>query len=110
MKRLILIIPAVVLISLSLVACNKNSSVDTSKFTLEVVDGVKRIHNIAPQLGETPGITLELIGKIGELEGQTDKDILYDPLELGFKFFVAGEKERRNAGRRDEKTARATTQ
>jgi hypothetical protein len=81
MKCRAFVLPVVILISLSLVACNKNSSVDTSKFTVEVVDGVKQIHNIAPQRGGTPGITLELIGKIGELEGKADKDILYDPVD-----------------------------
>jgi len=81
MKRLFLMISSAFLTSVLLTACRGDSSIDTSKFTVEVVDGVKRIHNIAPQLGETPGITLELIGKIGELEGQTDKDILYDPVD-----------------------------
>jgi hypothetical protein len=81
MKRLAIALPVVVLISLSLVVCREDPSIDTSKYTVAVVDGVRHIHNRAPQLGVASAVKLELIGKIGELEGKTDKDVLYDPVD-----------------------------
>ncbi len=81
MKRLAFVLPVALLISFSPVACRDHSSVDKSKFTVEVVDGVRHIHNKAPQRGLASVVKLELIGKIGELEGKTDKDILYDPVD-----------------------------
>jgi hypothetical protein len=81
MKRLVFIIPIAVLISLLFVACRRDSSIDASKFTVEVIDGVRHIHNMAPQLGDASAVRLELIGKIGELEGKEGQDIFYDPVD-----------------------------
>jgi hypothetical protein len=81
MKRLAIALPVVVLISLSLVVCREDPSIDASKYTVAVVDGVRHIHNRAPQIGVASAVKLELIGKIGELEGKTDKDVLYDPVD-----------------------------
>ena len=81
MKRLNFLIPIAVLISGLLIACHKDSSIDTSLFTVEVIDDVRYIHNHAPQLGDTSAAKLELIGKIGKLEGKQEKDILYDPMD-----------------------------
>jgi hypothetical protein len=67
--------------SVLLMVCSRDSSIDTSKFTAEEIDGFRYIHNHAPQLGDTPGAKLELVGKIGKLEGKEDKDILYDPID-----------------------------
>ncbi|MCJ7681131.1 MAG: hypothetical protein MUP70_10435 [Candidatus Aminicenantes bacterium] len=81
MKRLIFLMPATAAIFVLLLAgCNK-SSLDTSLFTVEVIDDVRLVHNHAPQLGETPDVKLELLGKIGKLEGVEQKDILYDPVD-----------------------------
>ncbi len=81
MKRLTLIILIAASISFVLVVCRKEKPVDTSLFTVEVKDGVRHIHNHAPQLGSTPGVHLELVGQIGKLEGKEEKDILYDPVD-----------------------------
>lgn len=81
MKRLIFIIPIAAAISILLMVCCNDSSIDTSLFTVEVIDGVRYVHNHASQLGDTPGVKLELIGKIGKLEGEREKDILYDPVD-----------------------------
>ncbi len=78
---LIFIIPIAGLISILLIVCRKDSSIDTSLFTVEVIYGVKYVHNHAPQLGDIPGVKLDLVGKIGKLEGKEEKDILYDPVD-----------------------------
>jgi len=74
-------IPTAAVLAVLLIGCRHDGSVDASKFTVEVIDGVKHIHNEAPQVGDPSSVTLELIGKIGELEGKEDKDILYDPVD-----------------------------
>jgi hypothetical protein len=81
MKRFNFIIPIAALVSISMIGCRKESSVDTSLFTVEEVDGVRYVHNHVPQLGDTPGLSLELVGQIGKLEGKEETDILYDPID-----------------------------
>jgi hypothetical protein len=62
--------------------CRKKSSIDSSLFSVEVIDGVRYIHNFGPQLGDRPGARLEPLGKIGQLEAKEEKDILYDPVDV----------------------------
>jgi len=81
MKRLTCVIPIIVVISILLMLCCSKSSIDTSLFTVEVIEGVRYVHNHASQLGYTSGTKLEIIGKIGKLEGEKEKDILYDPVD-----------------------------
>ena len=82
MKRVIFLIPAAAaILVLLIVGCNK-SSLDTSLFTVEIIDDIRYVHNYAPQFGDTPGVKLELIGKIGKLEGVEEKDILYNPVDV----------------------------
>ncbi len=81
MKRLTFLLPAAAaILVLLIVGCNK-SSLDTSLFTVEVFDGVRYVHNHAPQFADTPDVKLELLGKIGKLEGVEEKDILYNPVD-----------------------------
>ena len=77
----IFIIPIAAAISILLIVCRNDSSIDTSLFTVELIDDVRYVHNHAPQFGDTPSVKLELIGKIGKLEGKQEKDILYDPVD-----------------------------
>jgi hypothetical protein len=62
--------------------CCRNSSIDTSLFTVEEIDGVRYVHNHASQLGYTSSVKLELLGQIGKLEGEEEKDILFDPVDV----------------------------
>jgi len=62
-------------------SCRSHAPVDASKFTVEVLEGVRYVHNHAPQLEGASPVRLELVGKIGELEGREEKDILYDPVD-----------------------------
>ena len=80
-RKFLSIILIAAAISIMLIVCRNDSSIDTSLFTVEVIDDVRYVHNHAPQLGDTPGVKLELVGKIGKLEGKQEKDILYDPVD-----------------------------
>jgi len=81
MKRPGLIIALAVWLSALAGSCRSKAPIDASKFTLEVLAGVRHVHNLAPQLEGRSPVLLELVGKIGELEGREDKDILYDPVD-----------------------------
>jgi hypothetical protein len=81
MKPLILGIAAAAAISTLMVVSCTNSSIDASLFTVEVVDGVRHVHNHRPQRGNFSNVKLELVGKIGELETEDEKKILYDPVD-----------------------------
>jgi len=48
---------------------------------MEVREGVRYVHNHAPQLEGAAPVRFELIGMIGRLEGREEKDILYDPVD-----------------------------
>ena len=77
-----IIVPLVFLvISVLLIGCGSDSSIDTSLFTVEELDGVQYIHNHAPQSGNFSGQNLELLGKIGKLESEKEEDILFDPVD-----------------------------
>jgi len=81
MKRLILVTLFFTLISVLLIVCSNDLSYDTALFTAEEINGVRYIHNHASQLGYTSGVNLELLGKIGKLESEDEKDILFDPVD-----------------------------
>lgn len=81
MNRLIFVIPIAVVLSILMIVCRNDSAIDTSLFTVEEIDGIRYVHNHAPQLGEPSAVELELLGKIGKLEGEEEKDILYDPVD-----------------------------
>lgn len=69
------------LILASMASCRNDSSIDSSLFSVEVIDGVRYVHNHKAQRGESPGVRLELLGKIGKLEAKEERDILYDPVD-----------------------------
>jgi len=80
LKRPALIVVLAFGMSALIAACRSRVPVDASKYAIEVREGVRHIHNHAPQLERSP-VSLEPVGKIGELEGREDKDILYDPVD-----------------------------
>jgi hypothetical protein len=81
MKTLILGKAIAASITVSLIVGCANSPTDSSLFTVEVIDGLRHVHNHRPQSGNLPGVKLELVGKIGELETEDEKKILYDPVD-----------------------------
>ncbi len=83
MKQRILVVSLIsAFVLMSTAGCRKNSPIDSSLFTVEVIDGVRYIHNHRAQLGDRPGASLELLGKIGKLEAEQETDILYDPVDV----------------------------
>lgn len=82
MKHLVLLAPISAFFMLSLTVCSRETSMDTSLFTVDVTNDIRLVHNHAPQLGDAPGAKLELIGKIGKLEGEAEEEILYDPVDV----------------------------
>jgi len=60
--------------------CQKSPH-DPSLYSIEIIDGVKHIHNISPQSDASP-VNLTLLGKIGKLEAEREEDLLYDPIDV----------------------------
>jgi len=81
MPRIMAVSLLAVLMPILMVSCRHDSSIDASLFTIEVIDGVRRVYNHKAQRGDQPGATLELLGKIGKLEAKEERDILYDPVD-----------------------------
>jgi hypothetical protein len=81
MKAWISAIFVAVLFTVSGTACRRGRELDSTKFVVETIEGVRHVHNRTPQAESSFPVTLELVGKIGELEGKEEKDILYDPVD-----------------------------
>jgi hypothetical protein len=67
--------------AISMAGCRGDSSIDSSLFTVEVIDGVRHVHNRRAQRGDRPGVRLALLGKMGRLEAKEEKDMLFDPMD-----------------------------
>jgi hypothetical protein len=51
-------------------------------YTIEIIDGVKHVHNTAPKWGDEQKINLEFIQKIGELETEDENYMLFKPYDV----------------------------
>ena len=81
MKRPLFLIPLAALLIASPIACRRHSPMDASKFNVEVIDGVRTIHNHAAQVEDASAVRLDFVGKIGELKNAEEKNLLYDPVD-----------------------------
>lgn len=81
MKNPIYQIVSTTLMLIFLIVCSSDSSFDTSLFTVEEIDGVRYVYNHAAQHGKNSDLRIELLGKIGQLESEEEKDILFDPVD-----------------------------
>lgn len=81
MKRSDLVAALAVWISIHAAACRSSAPIDASKFSIEILAGVRHINNHASQLEGSSPVRFELIGTIGKLEGREEKDILYGPVD-----------------------------
>ncbi len=67
-----------ILFTFLLISCSS----DPETYTVEIIDGVRHVHNIAPLWGDEPKIELEFVRKIGELEGDDENYLLYKPRDI----------------------------
>ena len=51
-------------------------------YTVDILEGVRHVHNHAPLQGNTPNVRLEFVQKIGSLETEDENYQLYHPLDL----------------------------
>jgi len=51
-------------------------------YTIEIKDGVKYVHNHAPLWSDETKVALEFVQKIGELEGEDENYLLYNPYDI----------------------------
>ncbi|MFC1492479.1 6-bladed beta-propeller [candidate division KSB1 bacterium] len=75
MKRLVFILSV-----LSFIINLNCSGNDT--YTEEIIDGVRHVHNLAPEWGDEQRLNLELVQKIGQLEGENENYMLYKPIDV----------------------------
>jgi len=80
-KTLLSLITITTGISLFLSLGCQKSTRKPSLYSVEIIDGIKHIHNIAPQSSDVAPVKLELLGKIGKLEAEKEEDLLYDPID-----------------------------
>jgi len=59
----------------------RGPSIDPSLFTVEEFGGIRWVHNHGAQSGYNSDLKLELLGRIGKLDGIDDKDMLFDPVD-----------------------------
>ena len=82
MKHHLLMALITTVVSILLIVSCTDSSIDTSLFTVEEIDGVRHVHNHASQHGDDVEVKLELLGKIGKLESELEEDILWNPVDV----------------------------
>jgi len=68
---------SVVLIALLCICLSIFCSGQEGNFSVEVIEGVRHVHNYAPQWGDEPKIALEFVQKIGELDTEDENFQLY---------------------------------
>jgi len=68
---------SIILLFALFVECNQQETEQTS-YTVETIEGVKYIHNHAPQWGEEAKVELEFVQKIGALEATEENYIMYN--------------------------------
>jgi len=57
-------------------SCEKQEPVEGT-YTEEIIDGVRHIHNHAPQWGQNPKVALEFVHKIGGMDATDDNYIMF---------------------------------
>ncbi|MFC1564934.1 6-bladed beta-propeller [candidate division KSB1 bacterium] len=70
------------LLSIILLSICFNCTSEPQTYTIETIDGVPHIHNLAPIWGDEPKIELEFIQRIGDLETADENYQLYKPRDV----------------------------
>lgn len=55
---------------------------DDSAYTVEIIDGVKHVHNHAPLWGDTLKVSLEFVQQIGEFDSEDENYLLFRPFDV----------------------------
>ena len=63
---------------LLLFSCGKSDQ----PYRIEIKDGVKYVHNLKPMWRDEPKVALEFVQQIGELEGEDENYLLYNPYDI----------------------------
>lgn len=70
----------IILLLIGFLSCSQNKA--EWKGTIEVVEGIKVIHNESPSLGENPKVKLEFVQKLGELESENEDYMFNKPWDV----------------------------
>ncbi len=79
MKKQFQIIIFLLITFLTIISCS--TTPDT--YTIEIIDGVRYIHNTGQQWEGEPELSLEFVNKIGDLDSEDENFILYDVSDVG---------------------------
>ncbi|MCP4723609.1 MAG: hypothetical protein GY863_01160, partial [bacterium] len=55
---------------------------ESETFTIEIIDGVRHVHNLAPKWGDKPKVELEFVRKIGDMESDNENYMLFRPPDI----------------------------
>jgi len=69
------------LIPVCLWNCSRET-VPEEYYTVEVIEGVRHIHNYKPQWGDEPKVALEFVQQIGEFEATDDNYLFFQPRDI----------------------------
>lgn len=70
----------VILLLIGFLSCSQNKA--EWKGPIEVVEGIKVIHNESPSWGENPKVKLEFVQKLGELESENEDYMFNKPWDV----------------------------
>ncbi len=55
---------------------------DSLTYNIEIIEGVKHIHNFSPKWGDEPKVVFEFVQKIGDLESDDENYMLFRPTDI----------------------------
>jgi len=55
---------------------------DDCAYTIEIIDGVKHVHNRAPLWGDTLKVSLEFVQQIGEFDSEDENYLFFQPFDI----------------------------
>ncbi len=67
-----------VLMAIMLLTCSN----EPETYTVEIIDGVRHVHNIGSKWGDDQKMELEFVRKIGEIEGNDENCQFYNPTDI----------------------------
>jgi len=71
-----------ILIALLCICLSIFCSRQEENFSVEVINGVRHVHNYAPQWGDEPKVSLEFVQQIGDLDTEDENFQLYRPNDV----------------------------